>query len=210
MFSPIFYLRTVAAKQSTIALNAAFSFQSGRVILQKDDLRHAKMRKAHIPPGIALLSILLAASGEYAIVIGHYWAQFNGVVVARTNDVHFPSWTRNRANRYVIREADGSEHVYYADSSEGHRDGFPIGTSLVKQRWRMDYQENGETRNDFPLSIYILPMLLDSVLLGACAILVIMIQTRDRQNQELHAAFERARRRLETEDGEDQAQPRAH
>lgn len=58
------------------------------------------MKKAHIPDA-AILVILLLSCGEYAMVAGHYLAQFDGVVVARTNDVHYPPWTRNLATRYV-------------------------------------------------------------------------------------------------------------
>jgi hypothetical protein len=43
------------------------------------------MRKTHITPGAAILAVLLLSSGEYATVVGHLLAQFDGVVVARTN-----------------------------------------------------------------------------------------------------------------------------
>ncbi|HLI63020.1 MAG TPA: hypothetical protein VKV05_06450 [Terriglobales bacterium] len=158
------------------------------------------MHKAHIPASVVILSIFLAASGEYAPVLGHYWAQFDGVVVARKDNVRFPPWTRNRANRYVIRDADGTQRVYYADSGEGDLDGFPIGARLTKQRWRMDYQENGRPRDDFPFGIYILPMMLDGLLLGAAVILVVMIRVRDNRNRNLQADYERALRRLESGD----------
>ncbi len=158
------------------------------------------MNKSHIPPSVVILSILLVAAGEYAMVLGHYWAQFDGVVVARKDNVRFPPWTRNRANRYVIRNSDGQEHVYYADSSEGDLGGFPIGATLTKQRWHMDYQENGRQMNDFPLAIYILPMMLDAILLGAAIILVIMIRARDNRHRDLQADYERALRRLESGD----------
>jgi hypothetical protein len=125
------------------------------------------MGKPQTTIAVVILAIVAIASGEYAMVIGHYLAQFDGVVVTRTDDVHFPPWTRNRANRYVIRESDGSEHIYYADSAEG-RNGFPIGTRIAKQRWRMGYKENGQARSDFPLDIYILPMMIDAVLLLGC------------------------------------------
>ncbi len=120
--------------------------------------------------------------------------------VARKDNVPFPPWSRNRANRYLIRDLDGREHVYYADWSEGNLDGFPIGTSIRKQRWHMEYEENGRTRNDFPLGIYIMPMMLDSFLVAASVIVVMMIRARNRRNRELQAAFERAMHRLEDRD----------
>src|SRR6185437_8272316 len=149
------------------------------------------------------LSVLLGASGEFGMTIEHYWAHFDGIVVARKDNVRFPPWSRNRATRYVIRESGGREYVYYADSSEGAPsesalNGFPVGTRLRKQRRHMDYEENGQAMNDFPLGLYILPMMLDSFLLGAAVILDLMIRARDRRNRELQAAFQRAMHRLET------------
>ena len=99
------------------------------------------MSRSHITPGIAILFVLLSSSSEFTMVIEHRLAQFDGVVATRTNDIYYPPWTRNRANRYVIRESGGQEHVYHADSAEDSRDGFPIGTKLTKQRWHMEYEE---------------------------------------------------------------------
>ncbi len=96
------------------------------------------LKKPHVPPAVALITILLASSGDSAIVIGHLPTQFDGVVVTRTEDVHYPPWTRTRARKYVIRESDGRERVYYADPSEGELDGFPIGATISKQRWHLD------------------------------------------------------------------------
>ena len=160
------------------------------------------MRKAHIAPGVAILTILLSSSGEYASVIGHYMARFDGVVVARKSDVHYPLWTRNRTTRYEIRESDGQQRVYYADPSQGHIDGFPLGTRLSKQRWHMDYAADGKTRNDFPFPIYFFWMVLDFVLLVAGVILAVMMRSRDRQTRELEAAVQRGERLLRDEDRE--------
>ncbi len=157
------------------------------------------MRKAHIPPGVAILVILLGSSGEYSMVLGHLLARFDGIVVARKDRVYYPLWTRNVATRYVIREFDGRTRVYYADPSEGHRDGFPIGTRLTKQRWHFDYEEDGNPRNDFPFVLYAFWMVLDFGLLTTCVILAIMIRVRDRRVRELQAAVERGKRLLESE-----------
>lgn len=154
------------------------------------------MRKAHTAPGAAILVILLLSSGEYAMVAGHYLAQFDGVVVARTDPVHYPPWTRNRATRYVISESDGRERVYYADPSQGHLDGFPIGTRLTKRRWHMDYQADGQVRNDFPFPIYLFWMIFDFGLLVGCVIVAIMIRIRNRRIRELEAAVERGEQLL--------------
>ncbi len=160
------------------------------------------MRKSHITPGLAILTILLLSSGEYATVVGHYLAQFDGVVVARTELVHYPPWTRNLTTKYVIQESDGRKYVYYADPSQGHIDGFPIGTHLAKQRWHMDYEADGQERNDFPLPIYAFWMILDFGVLVACVILAFMIQARDRRTRELEAAVERGQQLLRDMDRE--------
>ena len=157
------------------------------------------MRRAYIAPSVAILAIFLSSSGDLAIVLEHLLAQFDGVVVARTDDVHYPFWTRNLATRYVVRGFDGRDRVYYADPSEGHLNGFPIGTRVTKQRWRMEYEENGQTRNDFPFAIYAFWLMFDFALLVACAILVIMINLRDRRTRELETAVERGKLLLESE-----------
>ena len=160
------------------------------------------MRKAHLGPGAVFLMILLLSSGECATVAGHYLAQFDGVIVARSEFVHYSSWTRNLTTRYLIHEADGREHIYYADPSQGHIDGFPIGTHLVKQRWHMDYEANGHRMNDFPLPLYAFWMILDFGLMVGCVILGLMIRARDRNTRELESAVERGQEILHDLDRE--------
>jgi hypothetical protein len=58
--------------------------------------------------------------------------RWDGVVIARTDDLHYPPWTRNRVTKYVVRGFDGSESTYYSDPSIGARGGFPPGTTLKK------------------------------------------------------------------------------
>ena len=157
------------------------------------------MTKAHTTPAVAIIVILLISSGDYGIVLGHLLAQFDGVLVARTDNLHYPPWTRNGATRYVIHGADGRDHVYYADPGEGRSGGFPLGTELRKRRWHFDYVENGQPRNDFPFPLYFFFLVLDSGLLVACVIVAIMIQIRDRNAHELAAAVERGQRLLERE-----------
>jgi len=137
------------------------------------------------------------------MVVGHFLADFDGVVVARSKSVHYPPWTRNLATRYVIQEADGRKYVYYADPSEGELGGFPIGTHLTKQRWRMDYEADGRTRQDFPLPLYLLWMIIDFAILVAVVILGIMIRIRDRRTHDLEAALERGRALLAEMKGPD-------
>jgi len=150
-------------------------------------------------PAVAIIVILLSSLGDYAMVLGQFVVQFDGVVVARTDDLHYPPWTRNRVTRYVIHETDGRDGVYHADPSEGGGSGFPIGTVLRKQRWHLDYEENGQPRNDFPLPLYFFFVILDTGLLAAAVIVAIMIQIRDAKARELAAAVERGQRLLKSE-----------
>jgi hypothetical protein len=149
------------------------------------------MRKAHVSIGGAILLIVLLSSGEYATTVGHFFAQFDGVVVARTENVSYPPWTRNLTTKYVIQESYGRTFGYYADPSEGDLGGFKIGTRLRKQRWHMEYEANGQTRDDFPLPMYLFWMIFDFGMLAAVLVLAIMIRTRDRRTRDLEAAVER-------------------
>lgn len=154
------------------------------------------MTRGHTSAGGAFLFILLLSCGEFAAVGGQYLARFDGVVIARQEGIYHPFWSHNRTTRYVIRESDGRERVYYADPSLGRLNGFPIGTHLTKQRWRMDYEADGEERNDFPFPLYLFWMLFDSGLMIGCIIIGVMINIRDRHTRELQSALERAEERL--------------
>jgi hypothetical protein len=159
------------------------------------------MKKARVSVGGAILLILALSSGEYATTVGHFLAQFDGVVAARTNNVAYPSWTRNLTTRYVIQEPDGRKCVYYADPSEGDLGGFKIGTHLSKQRWHMVYEADGKVRNDFPLPLYLFWMVFDFGIFAAVVVLAIRIRTRDQRTRDLEAAVERGQELLrQTED----------
>lgn len=150
-------------------------------------------------PFVAILVILLSGAGDYAIVLEQYCARWNGVVISRTDDIHYPPWTRIRVTKYVVRGIDGSEHSYYLDPAMGAGDGFAPGTVLNKQRWSFAYEEDGKARNDFPFPLYFMFMVLDAGLLIAAVIVAIMIRNRDRSARELAAAVERGQRLLERE-----------
>src|SRR5690349_17704844 len=159
------------------------------------------MQKARVSVGGAILLILALSSGEYAMTVGHFLAQFDGVVAARTYDVAYPPWSRNLTTRYVIQEPGGRKCVYYADPSEGVLGGYKIGTHLSKQRWHIDYEADGEVRNDFPLPLYLFWMVLDFGIFAAVVVLAIMIRARDQRMSDLEAAVERGQELLrQTED----------
>jgi hypothetical protein len=149
------------------------------------------MKKARVSVGGAILLILALSSGEYATTVGHFLAQFDGVVVARTYNAAYPPWTRNLTTRYVIQESSGRKRVYYADPGEGDLDGFKIGTHLSKQRWHMDYEADGVVRNDFALPFYLFWMIFDFGIFAAVVVLAFMIRARDQRLRDLEAAVER-------------------
>jgi hypothetical protein len=150
-------------------------------------------------PFVAILVILLSGAGDYVIVLEQYCSRWDGAVIARANDIHYPPWTRTRATKYVVRGSDGSENTYYADPSIGARDGFPLGTVLKKQRWSLAYEEDGKARNDFPFPFYFLFMVLDAGLLIAAMSVAIIMRNRDQTARELAAALERGQHLLERE-----------
>jgi hypothetical protein len=149
-------------------------------------------------PALLVLLTILYGWGDYTIVFGHPLAQFDGVVVA-AKDVRYPPWARYHLMRCAIRGSDGREQIYIADPVEGGPDGFSVGTRLRKERWRLDYEENGRSVDDFPIVMYGLWVILDTGLLIGAVILAIMIRIRDRNARELAAAYERAEHRLETD-----------
>jgi hypothetical protein len=70
---------------------------------------------------------------------------------------------------------------------------------LSKQRWHLDYEEDGRPRNDFPLPLYAFFLMLDSGLLFGAVVLSLMVRSRDRKARELAAAVECGRRILEND-----------
>ena len=67
----------------------------------------------------------------------------------------------------------------------------------------MDYEVNGQTRNDFPLPLYLFWMVFDFGMLAAVVGLAIMIRIRDQRTHDLEAAVERGEELLrDTDDRE--------
>jgi hypothetical protein len=157
------------------------------------------MQKAQLGPVALILLIILQGGSDYSIFFGHLLARFDGVVATR-EDVRFPPWTHFHAIRYTIRQDDGRERTYIADPIEGGRGGFPIGTRLRKDRWRLEYEAGGRATDDFPAALYGLWVIVNTGLMLGAIVLAIMIHNRDRNARENEAAFDRAERRLERGD----------
>jgi hypothetical protein len=83
--------------------------------------------------------------------------QVEGVVVS-SRDI--PSTGAPRyATEYTLRGADGRESVYTAGPTDAFLPrSMPIGTSIKKQRWHLDYEKNGYRVDDFSIYFYALVM----------------------------------------------------
>src|SRR5258708_36933541 len=61
------------------------------------------------------------------------------------------------ATEYTLRGADGRESVYTAGPTDAFLPrSMPIGTSIKKQRWHLDYERNGYRVDDFSIDFYAL------------------------------------------------------
>lgn len=79
--------------------------------------------------------------------------QLEGVVVS-SRDI--PSTGAPRyATEYTLRGPDGRESVYVAGATDASLPrSMPVGTSLKKQRWHLNYEKNGQRVDDFGVSFY--------------------------------------------------------
>jgi hypothetical protein len=56
---------------------------------------------------------------------------------------------------YILRASDGSEFFYAAGPTDASLPrSLPVGTHLTKRRWRLDYEKDGQTIDDFPITFY--------------------------------------------------------
>jgi hypothetical protein len=80
-------------------------------------------------------------------------AQLDGVVVSRRD---IPSTGAPRyATEYTVRGPDGRESIYTAGATDASLPrSMPVGTSLKKRRWHLDYEKNGQRVDDFGVYFY--------------------------------------------------------
>ena len=78
--------------------------------------------------------------------------EVDGVVIA-SRDV--PSTGAPRyATEYTVRNADGKEQVFWAGATDGSlARSMPVGTRIRKERWRLDYERDGQ-QEGFPYLFY--------------------------------------------------------
>ena len=83
--------------------------------------------------------------------------QVEGVVVS-SRDVHTPNNPRY-ITEYSFRTPDGHETAYVAGSSDASLpQSMPVGTTIRKRKWRLDYERDGEHVSDFPAALYVLTL----------------------------------------------------
>jgi hypothetical protein len=110
--------------------------------------------KVVLNPAIPLIFGLFILWGfGYETVGTRLKTQLEGVVVS-SRDI--PSTGAPRyATEYTLRGPDGRESVYVAGATDASLPrSMPVGTSLKKQRWHLNYEKNGQRVDDFGVSFY--------------------------------------------------------
>ena len=93
----------------------------------------------------------------YATLFQRLTTQLEGVILS-SHDVHSPNNPRY-VTEYVVRCPDGRESTYVAGSSDASLpQSMPVGTTIRKRKWRVDYERDGEDVNDFPTAVYVLTL----------------------------------------------------
>jgi hypothetical protein len=79
--------------------------------------------------------------------------ELNGVVVS-SHDRSAKGAPRY-VTEYILRGDDGREFSYKAGPTDASLPrSLPVGTRLLKRKWRLSYEENGQIMDDFPTSFY--------------------------------------------------------
>jgi len=105
-------------------------------------------------PVVPLMFALFVLWGfGYETVGTRLKTQLEGVVLS-SRDI--PSTGAPRyVTEYSLRGTDGRESVYTAGPTDASLPrSMPVGTYLKKQRWRLDYEKNGQRVDDFGVFFY--------------------------------------------------------
>jgi hypothetical protein len=121
-------------------------------ILYTDEMKTNQM-KTKAPLALAVWSLWIIWGFGFYTLGTRLWAQLDGVVIASRD---FPSTRGPRyVTEYVVRGPDGRESLYTANSTDSTLPrSMPVGTSLKKKRWHLDYERDGQRISDFSLSFY--------------------------------------------------------
>jgi hypothetical protein len=98
-------------------------------------------------------SLFMLYAFGYETLYQRLTTQLEGVVVS-SHDVHSPNNPRY-ITEYILRAPDGHETKYVAGSSDASLpQSMPLGTTISKRKWRLDYERDGEQVSDFPTALY--------------------------------------------------------
>lgn len=113
------------------------------------------MKNKMVPnPAAPLMFALFILWGfGYDTVGARLKIRLEGVVIS-SRDV--PSTGAPRyATEYTLRAPDGRESVYIAGATDASLPrSLPVGTTINKQRWHLDYEKNGQRVEDFGVFFY--------------------------------------------------------
>jgi hypothetical protein len=98
------------------------------------------------------------------------WTKLEGVVIS-SRDIP-PTRGARYTTEYTLRGPDGQEQRYTAGPADDSLPrSLPVGTSLKKQRWNLDYQRDGLRVNDFGLTFYLVVLTIGFGCLGWSVVL---------------------------------------
>jgi hypothetical protein len=102
-------------------------------------------------------SLFMLYAFGYETLYQRLTTQLEGVVVS-SHDVHSPNNPRY-VTKYVVRRPDGREATFVAGSSDASLpQSMPVGTTIRKRKWRVDYERDGQNVSDFPTALYVLTL----------------------------------------------------
>jgi hypothetical protein len=79
--------------------------------------------------------------------------QVDGIIISSRDNP--PSRGPRYATEYVLRGPNGEIFSYVAGPTDASLPrSMPVGTTLKKMRWHLDYDRNGQHVNDFPVAFY--------------------------------------------------------
>jgi hypothetical protein len=111
-------------------------------------------RKTSLNPAVPLLFAIFILWGfGFGTVVNRLNTQLEGVIVA-SRDIPATGAPRYETE-YVLHAQDGSETNYVAGPTDASLPrSMPVGTSVKKHRWRLDYERDGQRVDDFGIAFY--------------------------------------------------------
>jgi hypothetical protein len=110
------------------------------------------------------LSLFLLYGFGYETLYQRLSTQVEGVVIS-SRDVHTPNNPRY-ITEYTFQTPDGHETDYVAGSSDASLpQSMPVGTTIKKRKWHLDFERDGENVSDFPAALYVFTLGVAVVLL---------------------------------------------